>query len=254
MLIEQTLEKLRVLRLTGMRKALEQQMTVEDVQTLSFDDRFGLLVDNELVERDSRNLASRLKAANLKEQACIENINFRKARGIDKGTVLQLATCAWLKANRNLLIDGPTGIGKTYLGCALAHRACQHGFSTLYIRAPRLFNDLQVARVDGSYNKFLSRLAKIKLLVIDDFGLMVLNDDTARDFLEVIDDRNGLASTMLLSQLPTDQWHGTIANATLADAILDRVVHNSYKLKLKGPSMRKELTSDGSSEDDSDAR
>lgn len=232
------MEKLRTLRLSGMVKAFEHQLKTEDMQSLSFDDRLGMLADHEMTERENRVMNTRLKTAKLKEQACVENIDFRHTREIEKSTVRTLATCQWIAKHRFLLVTGSTGTGKTYMSCALAHRACQHGYRTLYTRAPRLFHDLSIARADGSYNRLLSKLAKTDLLLIDDFGLVALNDDSARDLLEVIDDRVNTRSTLIASQFPVDTWHQTIANATFADAILDRVVHNSYKLKLKGPSLR----------------
>lgn len=239
MLLQVTIEKLYEMRLVGMAKALEHQLTLQDCHDLSFEDRLGLIVDQELTYRENRKLAVRLKGANLKK-ACIENINYKKQRGLEKSTVKQLATCDWVRQKRNVLVHGPTGIGKTYVCCALAHQSCQHGFTALYERVPRLVHSLMVARADGSYRKLLAKLAKIDVLILDDFGIQTLVDDSARDLLEVIDDRSGLRSSIIASQLPFNDWHQTIVNPTLSDAILDRVMHNSYKLKMKGPSMRKE--------------
>lgn len=238
MLINPTIEKLHELGLTGMAQALEQQLTLPDIVSLSFEDRLGMLVDHEATARANKQLKSRLKTAKLRQTACLEDINFRQSRGLDKATIKQLAACKWIAEHLNVLITGKTGVGKTYLACALAHKACQQGFNVLYARAPRLIDDLALARAKGTYNNALSTLARKDLLVIDDFGLVPLADDMARDLLEVIDDRAGVRSTIVASQLPFETWHQTITNATFADAILDRVVHSAYKLKIKGETMR----------------
>lgn len=238
MLIQQTLERLRQLGLHGMLRSLDQQLESSEYLSLSFEERLGLLIDSETAFRDSRNLKTRLKAAKLKHQACIENIDFRKPRGLEKRLLLQLSSCQWVTDHRNILVTGPTGVGKTYVACALAHKACQQGFKALYERAPRLFSTLALAKAAGTYNSMLGKMSKLDVVVIDDFGLITLNDDMARDLLELVDDRSERKSTIFASQLPVDSWHDTIGNPTLADAILDRVVHNSYRLKLKGPSMR----------------
>lgn len=238
MLIQQTLERLRQLGLHGMLRGLDQQLESKEYLSLSFEERLGLLIDSEAAFRDSRNLKTRLKSAKLKHQACIENIDFRKPRGLEKRLLLQLSSCQWVADHRNILVTGPTGVGKTYVACALAHKACQQGFKALYERAPRLFSTLALAKAAGTYNSLLGKMSKLDVVVIDDFGLITLNDDMARDLLELVDDRSERKSTIFASQLPVDSWHDTIGNPTLADAILDRVVHNSYRLKLKGPSMR----------------
>lgn len=238
MLTHPTMTKLHDLRLPGMLRAFRQQLQTPDVATMNFEDRFGLIVDQELTERDNRRMHTRLRHAKLKDQACMENIDFLKPRGMDKSTLTLLSTSQWINDHRNVLITGPTGVGKTYLACALAQKACQNNFKTLYARAPRLLHDVAISRADGSYNKLLARLAKLDLLVIDDFALVALADDLSRDFLEIIDDRVGSRSTVIASQLPVDNWHETITNSTIADAILDRVVHKSYKIALKGKSMR----------------
>lgn len=239
MLIQQTIERLRELRLHGMLKGLEQQSSSSEFIPLGFDERLGLLIDSEVAYRDSRGLSARLRTAKLKQQACVENFDHRKQRGVDRATLREMALCNWIPKHRNVLIVGPTGVGKTFLACAIAHKACQLGYKALYERAPRLFNVLSVARADGSYNKVLTRLSKVDLLIVDDFGLVSLTDDMSRDLLEIVDDRSEAKSTILASQLPLHSWHDTISNPTLADAILDRVVHNSYKLVLKGDSMRR---------------
>jgi DNA replication protein DnaC len=240
MLIQPTLDKLHSLRLSGMVKALKQQINDPEIVNFSFDDRLGLIVDTELTERENRRLNTRLKAAKLKEQACIENIDSRQSRGLDKSTLKQLALPQWIKDHRNVLIVGPTGVGKTYLACSLINSACRNGFRALYSRTQRMLQNLAIARADGSYQKLLAKLAKIELIVLDDFGLAALADDTSRDLLEIIDDRCKSASTVIASQLPIDHWHQTITNSTIADAILDRLIHNSYKLNLKGDSLRKQ--------------
>lgn len=244
MLIQPTIDKLNSLRLTGMVKAIRQQVNDPDIGTLSFDDRLGLIVDTEMTERENRRLHSRLKAAKSKEEACIENIDPRHSRGLDKSTLKQLSSPDWINHHRNVLIVGPTGVGKTYLTCSLINSACRHGFRALYSRTQRMLQNLAIARADGSYQKILSKLSKIDLLVLDDFGLAALTDDTSRDLLEVIDDRCKSSSTIIASQLPIDHWHQTITNSTIADAILDRLVHNSYKINLKGESLRKQNTPD----------
>jgi len=222
-----------------MAKALQQQLSDPDIKSLSFEDRLGLLVDAEETERESRKFKGRLKAARMKESACAENVDLRHPRGLDKALLKQLAAAQWIGEHRNVLIVGPTGVGKTYLACSLIHSACRRGFRALYSRSPRLFQDLSIARADGSYRSLLKRLSRFDLLVLDDFGLVLLPEDTSRDLLELVDDRTGTASTIITSQLPVDHWHETISNPTIADAILDRVVHNSYRLILKGESLRK---------------
>jgi DNA replication protein DnaC len=244
MLLQPTINKLQSLRLSGMVKAIQQQINDPEIGSLSFDDRLGLIVDTEVTERENRRLNSRLTAAKLKEQACMENIDPRHSRGLDKSTLKQLSLPDWIKHHRNVLIVGPTGVGKTYLACSLINSACRNGFRALYSRTQRMLQNLAIARADGSYQKLLSKFAKIELLVLDDFGLAALADDTSRDLLEIIDDRCKSASTVIASQLPIDHWHQTISNSTIADAILDRLIHNSYKLNLKGDSLRKQNSLD----------
>lgn len=242
MLHHPTLEKLSALRLTGMLKALEEQTTMPDIEALSFEERLGLLVDRELTERDSRRLGTRLKKARLRHSACVEDIDYRAPRGLDKSLMASLATCRWVTEHLNLLITGPTGVGKSYLACALAHKACREGYTALYQRLPRLLQDLSLARADGRYPALLASLARVQVLVLDDWGLARLTDEHRRDLLELLDDRHGVRSTLVTSQLPVEHWHESIGDPTLADAILDRLVHNAYKLTLKGDSMRKRRT------------
>jgi len=239
MLIHPTLEKLKNLRLIGMAKALEEQMAMEDIEELSFEERLGLLVDREAVDRESRRLTTRLRKAKLRQNACIEDIDFRQPRGLDKSLIARLADCQWIKNHQNLIITGPTGSGKSYLACAFAQKACREGYSAVYLRISRLFEDLSLAKGDGRYIKMLTGFAKTDLLVLDDFGLAKLNQEQRHDLLEIFEDRHGLKSMMVTSQLPVEIWHEQIGDPTLADAILDRLVHNAHKIQLKGGSMRK---------------
>jgi DNA replication protein DnaC len=239
MLIHPTLEKLKNLRLLGMSKALEEQMAMEDIEEMSFEERLGLLVDREAVDRESRRLTTRLRKAKLRQNACIEDIDFRQPRGLDKSLITRLADCQWIKNHQNLIITGPTGAGKSYLTCAFAQKACREGYSAVYLRISRLFEDLSLAKGDGRYIKMLTGFAKTDLLVLDDFGLAKLNQEQRHDLLEIFEDRHGLKSMMVTSQLPVEIWHEQIGDPTLADAILDRLVHNAHKIQLKGGSMRK---------------
>lgn len=239
MLNHPTLDKLQALKLTGMATALIEQANTADIQALDFEARLGLLVDREMTYRDNRRLTSRLRRAKLRHNACIEDINYRARRGLDKALIASLATCRWVHEHLNVLITGDTGIGKTWLACALAHQACREGYTALYIRLPRLLSDLAIARGDGRYAKLLTSLAKVDVLVLDDWGMAALTPEHMRDLLEVLEDRYAARSTVVTSQLPIEKWHGTIADPTFADAILDRLVHNAYKFKLKGESMRK---------------
>ena len=239
MLIHPMLDKLQILRFFGMLSAFEEQMKMPDIEKLSFDERFGLLIDREMIDRQNRRFKTRLRKAKLRQNACLEDIDFRHPRGLDKSLMLQLASGQWIKEANNLLIIGPTGVGKTYLACALAHKACQLDYSALYFRLPRLLQQLDIAKGDGRYGKLLKSFAKTNLLVIDDWGLKKLIKEQSHDLLEIFEDRHRLRSTLITSQLPIDHWHEIIGNPTLADAILDRLVHNAYKINLKGESMRK---------------
>ena len=241
MLTHPTVDKLHQLRCAGMAKALTEQLASHQVRTLTFEERLALLVDRELTERHARQLTNRLRRAKLRHCACIEDIDFRQPRGLDKALVLALADGRWVREHLNVLITGPAGIGKSWLACALAHSACRHGHSASYRRLPRLLTELAIARADASYPKLLASLAKTEVLVIDDFGFAKLTAENRRDLLEVIEDRYGIRSTVVTSQLPVEKWHDAIADPTLADAILDRLVHNAYPLNLKGESMRKRL-------------
>ena len=239
MLTHPTLERLHQLKLTGMARALSEQLASPEADGLTFLERLGLLVDREETDRETRRLVNRLRQAHLREQATIEDLDFRHPRGLDKALVLSLADGDWLRRHRNVLVTGPTGTGKTYLGCALAHQACREGFSARYVRLPRLLAELALGRGDGRYGKFLLALAKTDLLVLDDFGLAPFVDTERHDLLEILEERHGRRSTLVTSQLPVSSWHAALADPTLADAILDRLVHNAYKLELKGESLRK---------------
>lgn len=239
MLNNQTVDKLLELKLLGMANALKQQEDMPELSKLVFDERFGLLVDAEYSERESVRLSQRLKIAKLRETACMEDVDLQHPRGLDRKLVAKLATCSWTSEGLNILITGKTGVGKSYLACALANKACRLGFSTLYVRAPRFFQELTVARINGSYTRLLNKLARFQLLVLDDFALVPISEEQCRDMLEVTDDRCGKTSMIIASQLPVKSWYQTFANATLADAILDRVVHGSYRLDLEGESRRK---------------
>ena len=239
MLHHPTLDKLQQLRLSGMFKALTEQMNMPDSETLSFEERLGLLADREMTEREDRRLNTRLRQAKLKHNACVEDIDYRAPRGLDKALILSLAACRWVHEGLNLIINGPTGVGKTWIACALAHKACREGYTALYLRLPRLFEDLSLAHGDGRFTKLMAAFAKTDLLVLDDWGLAKLTAEQRRDLLELLDDRHGHRSTLVTSQIPVDHWHEIIGEPTLADAILDRLVHNAYRINLKGESLRK---------------
>ena len=239
MLDHQTVARLREMRLFGMAQAFLAQAGDPEINNLSFEERLGLLVDQEWTWRQDRRLARLLKAAKLRLSACLEDIDYQVPRGLDRGLMRSLATGNWIRAHQNVIIVGPTGVGKTFIACALAQAACRLGFSAWYYRAPRLMSDLSVARADGSYASFMNKLAKTQVLVLDDWGITPLGALECRDLLEVIDDRAETRSTIVASQLPIEHWHATISDPTVADAILDRLVHNSIKILLKGESMRK---------------
>jgi len=239
MLHHPTLEKLQTLRLSGMHKALTEQLNMSDIDTLSFEERLGLLTDREITEREDRRLKTRLRQAKLKHNACIEDIDHHAPRGLDKALILQLASCRWIHEGLNLIVNGPTGVGKTWIACALAQKACREGYTALYLRLPRLFQELTLAHGDGRFPKLMATFAKTDLIVLDDWGLAKLNTEQRRDLLELLDDRHTHRSTIVTSQIPVDHWHEIIGDPTLADAILDRLVHNAYRINLKGESMRK---------------
>lgn len=248
MLNQETLEKLRRMRLGAMADALVAQEAAPESHELCFEERLGLVVDREWTARRDRRLARLLKQARLRLPAAPEDIDFRTPRGIDKPLLRSLLGGDWLRDGRNILLTGPTGVGKTFLACALGNAACRQGLTTRYYRVPRLLGDLELARADGSYASFLGRLAAVDLLILDDWGLATLTVPEARDLLEVIDDRSMTRSTLVSSQLPVENWHSTMADPTVADAVLDRLVHNAYRIALKGESMRKVIPEKGTNE------
>jgi DNA replication protein DnaC len=241
MLNEPTMEKLYEMRMSAMAEAWAAQQKDATIGAMSFDERLGLLVDAEHMARDNRRLKRLLKDAELRiPNACMEDVKTSPARGVEKALVRQLGSCAWLGEHLNVLITGATGVDKSYLASALGQAACRKGLRVMYRRVPRLFDDLALARVDGSYARVLARLAKAELLVLDDLGLGSPTESQRNDLLEVLEDRYGCASTVVTSQLELKKWHEWIGEPTIADAILDRLVHNAYKLDLTGPSGRKE--------------
>jgi DNA replication protein DnaC len=239
MLSQHTLDKLEAMGLGAMAQGLRQQMEEAQYAELSFEERLGLLVDREADWRENRRLQTRLHAAKLRQSATVEEIDFRAPRGLDRSAVLSLAAADWVKAHHNLLLSGATGCGKSFVACALAHSAIRNGHSALYVRTPRLLADLALARGDGRYPRLLTKLAKVELLVLDDFLLTPISSEEGKDLLEIVEDRNQLRSTMAVSQLPIDSWHQAVPDPTLADAILDRLVQNAHRFALKGGSMRR---------------
>ena len=238
MLNQQTLDQLSRMKLKGMAYAYQEQLQ-QPAQDLSFEERFGLIVDREWTYREDLRLKRLLKVAKLREPACVEDIDYRHPRGLDRSVLKSIVSCQWITKSQNLILIGPTGSGKTYLACALANQACRLGFMTLYVRISKLLQDFQIAKADGSYAKLLAKLAKLNLLIIDDWGLTPLTPAERRDLLEILDDRYNRGSTLITSQFPISTWHDLIGEPTIADAILDRLVHAAHKITLKGDSMRK---------------
>ena len=238
MLTQPTLDRMNAMKMFSMAEAFGRQLATTQTTSLSFEERIGLLIDAEWSGREQRKLDLRLKGARLRHAASLEDVDFKAHRGLNRDLVLALGRCDWIRERQNLLLTGPTGVGKSYLACAFAERACRSGFTATYLRAPRLYQELAVARGDGSYGRLLARLTRTQLLIIDDWGLAPLKDQERRDLLEVVEDRYERASTLITSQLPIKSWHEVIGDATLADAICDRLVHCAHSIELKGPSLR----------------
>jgi len=240
MLTHPTLDQLRVLKLDGMAHALEEQRLLPACQDLAFEDRLGLLVDRERSWRDGRRLARLLRSAKLKHiEACLEDVSYSGGRGIDKRLIASLSGGDWIRQGQSILLTGPTGVGKTWLACALGQQACRQGFPVLYQRVPRLTETLRIAHADGSFGRLLTQLARVDVLILDDWGMTPLDQAARHDLLEVIDDRSTSKSTLITSQLPIDHWHAWLNDPTVADAILDRLVHRSHRINLKGESLRR---------------
>jgi DNA replication protein DnaC len=239
MLNHPTHERLIALGLAGMARAFEEQCASPDILALTFEERVGIMVDREAADRDTRRTATRLKFAALRQNACVEDIDLRTPRGIDRPILARLVAGDWIVHHDNLAIIGATGVGKSWIACALGHKACRDGRSVLYQRVPRLFEALALARGDGRHARLLKTLARVDLLILDDWGLQVLTQAQRIDLLEILEDRNGRGSTLVTSQVPIDQWCDVIGDPTLADAILDRFVHNAHRLNLTGDSMRR---------------
>jgi len=242
MLRTPTVDKLRDLNLMGMVRAFEEQTAKADYQALTFEERLGLMVDVELEERENRRLFRYLKSAKLRDNACVEDIDFHKSRGLERALILELAECRWISAHQNALVVGATGVGKTYVACALAQAAIRHGHTALYLRFPRMIDELAVARVDGRLPRLLAAWARVEVLVLDDFAMQQLTNQQAADLLEVIEDRAQRRSTVVTSQLPVKLWHELLGDPTVADAILDRLVHNAHRIELRGETRRRPET------------
>lgn len=239
-MIEATIEQLLSMKLYGMVEGLREQMNNPQYHDLGFEERLGILTDKEKLYRDNRRLKTLASKAHFRHpNACVENIDFRTRRGMTKDALFRLSQNDWIRNHHNLIIIGATGVGKTFVSCALGNSAIRQGISALYVRMPRLVQELKVARADGSYVKLLQRLQRMKVLIIDDWGLNPFTDEARRDLLEILEDRHQVRSTIIASQLPIDMWHEVIGDPTLADAICDRVVHNAHKIILTGESMRK---------------
>jgi DNA replication protein DnaC len=242
-LTEPTMEKLQALRLEALGAAWAEQQKTPDVQKLSFDERLGMLIDAQWLHRENKRLARSLREARLRiGNACVEDIDYPPRRELEKATIRQLATCRWIEEHQNVVITGATGTGKTYVACALAQQACRKGFRAIYLRATRLNEELTLAHADGSYANLLARLARVNVLVIDDWGLAPPKDQERRDLYEILEDRYGAGSTIITSQVPPTKWHDHIGDPTVADAVCDRLLHNAHRLVLKGPSRRKEAS------------
>jgi DNA replication protein DnaC len=241
MLIHPTIERLRALGLSAMADAFIELQNTPDAAELTREDWLGLLVDREATSRENKRLARRLREARLRQSAVVEDVDFRAHRGLDRALFLKLATCQWIQDHHHLCVIGPTGIGKSWLACALGHKGCREGFSVLYKRASRLFTDLAQARGEGRLPRLMTTLERTRLLIIDDWGPEPLNAEQRRDLLEIVDDRYDRGSLLITSQVPVNRWHEVIGDPTLADAILDRIIHRAHRIELKGPSLRRRL-------------
>jgi len=239
LLTHPTLDQLRQLGLVGMARAFEELAASPRAAELDHAEWLGLLLDRELADRQDRRLRARLRYARLRHHAAVEDVDYRTSRGLDRALFQKLALCGWIEARQNLIIEGPTGVGKSWLACALGHRACRDNHSVLYQRIPRLFADLALARGDGRYARLMRALGGVKLLILDDWGLEPLGPEQRRDLLEIVEDRYGRGATLITSQVPLDRWHDLIGDPTLADAILDRIVHNAHRIQLRGESLRR---------------
>jgi DNA replication protein DnaC len=245
---QQTIEKLHAMKLHGIADAFRAQLETTEASQLSFEERFALLVDQQWLWKENRALARRLRAAHLKERSVIEDVDYQHPRGLDRKLVRTLSTSDWVRQHQSILLLGPTGIGKSWLACALAQKACRDGFSVLHKRTSELFRELAVAHADGSIGRLLVRLARIDILLLDDFAMAPLKDTERRDFLEICDDRYQRRSMILTSQMPVSHWHEQIGDPTIADSILDRLIHNAYRIELKGESLRKKRRKPGEEE------
>lgn len=239
MLNQATIDKMHAMKMSAMAEAFRHQMGSSQSTELSFEERLGMLIDTEWSCREQKKLTRRLKAAKLRYDASLEDVDFKTPRGLDRQVVLSLGSCAWIRDRQNLIVSGPTGTGKSFLACAFAQRACRCGFSAHYVRTPRLLHELAVARADGSYGRSLARLAKMDLLAIDDWLIAPLKDQQRHDLLEIVEDRYEQGSTLIATQLPVTAWHEAIGEPTLADAICDRLIHRAHRIELKGASMRR---------------
>jgi DNA replication protein DnaC len=239
MLTQPTIEKLHAMRLSAMARAFQEQTANPNMAQLSFEERFGLIVDQQMTEMEDRRMQSRLKSAKLRLSATVEDLDFRLSRNMDRPMIMSLAQNQWVRSHQNILVTGPTGAGKSYLGCALAQKACRDGHTTVYQRLPRLLNELAVARHDGRYNKLMAPLIKCEVLVLDDLLIAPISRNDQRELLEIVEERYDRKSTIVTSQLPVKAWHDSMEDPTLADAILDRLVHNAHNVNLDGDSMRK---------------
>ena len=237
--MNQTIERLNQMKFFGIIKGLEEQKANPEVSDLSFEERISLLIDREFTDRESRKQQRLIKEAKFKIQACLEDLDFSPSRGLDRSVVASLSSFEWVERHHNMIVTGATGCGKTYLACAFGNGACRKGYRTHYFRLPKLLEELRIAQIDGSYMRLMAKIGRSRLIILDDLGLSALTESQAKDLLEVIEECTGKCSVIVAGQLPLEKWHQALGNPTVADAILDRLVHSSYKFNLKGGSMRK---------------